>query len=172
MQGIPSSSSVTEAFHPFGVDAVYRSIIGYPFLRTGRTQCSVPPDESKRGPARRGPGTEPRAMGRLSERAGKNRLAIIAGIAAAFALTWFVFEQKAPEVVAEEHATAKIVEIVHGGTTTGRGIAVVVAELPDGGRARIFTPPAIAVVGGDIRVTVRHYDDGSRRVSGADAEAP
>jgi len=112
-------------------------------------------------------------MSRLSERAGKNRLAIIAGIGAAVGAAWIVFGNYGVELVGESIVEADVVEVIAGQPGEGAhggGIGIVMVELPDGGRARVFVPAAKAVTGRRVTLKVNHYSDGSREAFAIDPD--
>lgn len=114
-------------------------------------------------------------MGRLSQRAGKNRLAVSAGLAAALGVAWLLFMPHGVEQIGEERLTATVVGVVVGASKRAAepaGVAIVVVELPDGGRARVFAPGAHAAVGAELAVTVKQFSDGSREVTAAGAIEP
>jgi hypothetical protein len=106
-------------------------------------------------------------MARLSQRAGNNRLAIIAGISAAMAAAWFLLGDHGISIIDETTVDANVVEVLIGrdsGDAARSSAGIVVVELPGGGRARLFVPAAQAVTGAVIRLTVKRYSDGSREV--------
>ncbi len=114
-------------------------------------------------------------MARLSQRAGNNRLAVSAGIAAALGLAWLLFVPHGVEQIGEERVNATVVGIVigpDGRSAEPAGVAIVVVELPDGGRARVFAPAAQARVGTSLAVTVKHFSDRSREVTAAGGVVP
>lgn len=114
-------------------------------------------------------------MGRLSERAGNNRLAVIAGIAVALGLAWLAFVPHGVKQIGEERLNATVVRIITSpgaGAEEPTGVAIVVVELPDGGRARVFAPAAQAVTGTALAVTVKQYSDGSRELTAAGGVLP
>tara|TARA_R110002073_G_scaffold241432_2_gene403247 strand:- start:2748 stop:3092 length:345 start_codon:yes stop_codon:yes gene_type:complete len=114
-------------------------------------------------------------VGRLSQRAGKNRLAVSAGLAAAFAIAWLLFVPHGVEQTGEQRVNATVVEIVvgpDGRAAEPAGVAIVVVELPDGGRARVFAPGAQAVLGTGLAVTVKQFSDGTREVTAAGGAVP
>lgn len=110
-------------------------------------------------------------MSRLSRRAGKNRLAILAGLVAVAGISYLFFGGHDVELIAEERTDASVVDIVHAASrpndNPSGGVAILVVELPDGGRARVFAPRANASIGAAIPVTVKRYSDGSREITAA-----
>ncbi|MDP6184145.1 MAG: hypothetical protein QF609_10030 [Gammaproteobacteria bacterium] len=113
-------------------------------------------------------------MARLSERGAKNRLAILVGLTFVIATSWFVMRGPTVELIGEETVNAKIVGV---GRMTGepsaednKRIGIVLVELPDGGRVRVFAPLSKVSVGATIAVKVKRFSDGSRRVTGAKGE--
>lgn len=113
-------------------------------------------------------------MSRLSGRAIKNRLAIVAGLTAAIAGAWLLMRGPSVDLIDELTLEAKVVDVIHrAGTSPAatNGMGIVLVELPDGGRARVFAPLAKAAVGTKMRLKVKRYSDGSRHVSPA-IEAP
>lgn len=114
-------------------------------------------------------------MGRLSQRAGKNRLAVSAGLAAALGVAWLLFMPHGVEQTGAERINATVVGVIVGpARRTGEpaGVAIVVVELPDGGRARVFAPAAQAALGTELAVTVKLFSDGSREVTAAGGIEP
>jgi len=113
-------------------------------------------------------------MPRISERAAKNRLAILVGVVAVIAASWLLLRGPGVELLSEETVSGKVVEVIHGkpGTTPvakeRKGMGIVVIELPDGGRARIFVPLSQASIGSKISLKVKRYSDGRRHVTGGD----
>ena len=112
-------------------------------------------------------------MSRLSKRAGKNRLAIAAGLIAAIAASWFLLRGPGVELISEEIVGANVVEVIGGSAGTSatiddaKGVGIVLVELPDGGRARIFVPLSKVSVGTAVQLKVKRYSDGSRQVTAA-----
>ncbi len=111
-------------------------------------------------------------MARLSERAGKNRLAILAGLIAAIAASWFMMRGPGVELVDEETVSARVLEVnrTTNEPTPGHNkrMGLILVELPDGGRARVFAPLSKVSVGAKITLKMKRFSDGSRRVTGAD----
>lgn len=114
-------------------------------------------------------------MARLSQRAGKNRLAVGAGIGAVIGAAWLLLTPHGVEQVGQERVNANVVQVILGpgdSTAQAAGVAVVVVELPEGGQARVFAPGAHARVGSPIAVTVKRFSDGSREVTAAGGIVP
>lgn len=114
-------------------------------------------------------------MGRLSQRAGNNRLAVSAGLVAAFGIAWLLFVPHGVDQIGEERVNATVVRIIVGPDDRAEeaaGVAIVVVELPDGGRARVFAPGAQATIGTELAVTVKQFSDGSREVTAAGGVLP
>lgn len=102
-------------------------------------------------------------MSRLSPRAGKNRLALIAGLAVAFVATWIYFSNPSVTLVGEDRVEATVVEVLHDKSNPS-GVGIVVVELADSGRAKVFAPLAQATVGTRIPLKVKYFSDGTREV--------
>ena len=114
-------------------------------------------------------------MARLSQRAGKNRLAVITGIGAVLGVAWMLFAPHGVEQIGEQRVSATVVEFIAGSDDHAADparVAIVLVELPEGGRARVFAPGSHAMVGSAIAVTVKRFSDGSREVTGAGGELP
>ena len=114
-------------------------------------------------------------MARLSQRAGKNRLAVSAGLGAAFGIAWLLFAPHGVEQIGEERVNATVVEVIlgpHDQAEEPARVAIVLVELPEGGRARVFAPGTHAMVGSAIAVTVKRFSDGSREVTAAGGVVP
>jgi hypothetical protein len=113
-------------------------------------------------------------MPRISDRAAKNRLAVVVGVTAMIAASWLLLRGPGVELLSEETVSGKVVEVIHGksGTTPEsaavKGMGIVVIELPDGGHARVFAPLSKASIGSEIRLKVKRYSDGRRHVTGGD----
>ena len=113
------------------------------------------------------------AMTRLSERAGKNRLAIFGGLAGIFAAAWLLLGDHDIELIGEEFVTSTVVAIPSQKEAGQKaGIGIIVVELPEGGRARIFAPLKDVEVGAALPVKVKRFDDGSQEVAGLAAKPP
>ena len=110
-------------------------------------------------------------MPRLSKRAGKNRLAVIAGLSAVIVAYWILVRSPGVELVGEKLVKATVVETVlaNNNTPGDDGMTVVVVALDDGGKARIFAPRAKASVGTPLAVIVKQFSDGSRRIVAANS---
>jgi hypothetical protein len=114
-------------------------------------------------------------MARLSQRAGKNRLAVAAGIGVVPGVAWLLFAPHGVEQVGEERVNATVVQMILGPDDHNAkpgGVAIVLVELPEGGRARVFAPGTHALVGSAIAVTVKRFSDDSREVTGAGGDIP
>lgn len=156
---------------PRGIPAIIkRSGITHRSLSSARLRLSCP-GLRKPIPARRHSFSGSLLMSRLSQRAGKNRLAVIAGLIAAIGIAWLLFAEQGVELIGEERVEATVVEVLLGEGTpaVGKpgGIAIVLVELPEGGRARVFAPRKNVSAGKSVTVTVKRYSDGSREVTAA-----
>jgi hypothetical protein len=116
-------------------------------------------------------------MSRISQSAGKKRFAIVVGLAMTVGVAWLLMSRPGVDQISEEIVSANVLEIIQRKTTNQpksspqMGLGIVVVQLPDGGRARVFAPVSKLVIGSKIAVKVKRFSDGSRHVTGG-GEAP
>lgn len=112
-------------------------------------------------------------MLRNHEQRGQRRFAVIGGIAIALLVAWVVLSSPGVKLLDERFARGTVVEIVkrehqRGSTAPDlKGLAIAVVELPDGGKARVFARRSKISLGGEIRLKVKNYSDGTRKVIAA-----
>lgn len=109
----------------------------------------------------------------MNEQNGKRRFAVVGGICLAMLGAWLALSSPGVELVDEEFVMGQVVEIIKRERDSGppvpvdAGMAIAVVELPDGGKARVFALRQKISVGGQIRLKVKNYSDGTRHVIGA-----
>jgi hypothetical protein len=88
-------------------------------------------------------------------------------------VAWLALSSPGVELVDEEFVMGQVAEIIKRERASGppvpvdAGMAIAVVELPDGGKTRVFALHRKISVGGQIRLKVKNYSDGTRQVIGA-----
>jgi hypothetical protein len=101
------------------------------------------------------------------------RFSIVIALGAVGLVAWIFLSDPTVDLLSETFVVGKVVEVIgeeveeKSASANQKALSIVVVELPDGGQARVFTMPSKAQVGGALRLKVKNYDDGTRRVVAA-----
>jgi hypothetical protein len=111
---------------------------------------------------------------RITRRAGKNRLAVLIGTVLPFAVILWWFHEPGRSLITERIVEGHVVEVKQRPTKTvndgpspekrSANAAVIVVELPDGGRARVMLAKPFPEIGEPIQLKLTEYDNGDREV--------
>ncbi|MDA0823593.1 MAG: hypothetical protein O3C28_14410 [Proteobacteria bacterium] len=101
------------------------------------------------------------------------RFSIVLALGAVGLVAWIFLSDPTVDLVSETFVVGKVVEVIgeeveeKSASASKKALSIIVVELPEGGQARVVTIPSKAQVGGALRLKVKNYDDGTRRVVAA-----